>query len=60
MESGYHKLSKLGDEKGAFRTGLTLGAEVVDRYGIFLTGEYKYEDNDKDDYRAGVTLKAVF
>ena len=60
VESGYHNLSKPGDEKGAFRTGLSLGAEVVDRYGIFLTGEYKFEDNDKDEYRAGVVLKAVF
>ena len=37
-----------------------IGAEVEDRYGIFLTGEYGIGNSDQDDYRAGVTLKAVF
>ena len=60
VEDNYHKLSKPEDEKGTFRTKAYLGVEVEDRYGIFLTGEYKLSEHDNDDYRAGVTLKAVF
>jgi hypothetical protein len=60
IEDGYHKLAKPDEEKGAFRGGASLGVEVEDRYGIFLTGEYKLGNNNQDDYRAGITLKAVF
>ena len=60
VENGYHKLSKPEDEKGTFRTKATIGAEAVDRYGIFLTGEYSTGNDKESDYRAGVTLKAVF
>ena len=60
IEDGYHKLSKPEDEKGTFRTKAAIGVEVADRYGIFLTGEYSTGNDKEDDYRAGVTLKAVF
>ena len=60
VEDNYHKLSKPEDEKGTFRTRATVGVEVEDRYGIFVSGEYGIGDNDQDDYRVGVTLKAVF
>ena len=60
IEDGYHKLSKPQDEKGTFRTKAAIGVEVEDRYGIFLTGEYSTGDDKENDYRAGVTLKAVF
>ena len=60
IEDGYHKLSKPQDEKGTFRTKAAIGVEVADRYGIFLTGEYSTGNDKEDDYRAGVTLKAVF
>ena len=60
IEDGYHKLSKPEDEKGTFRTKAAIGVEVADRYGIFLTGEYSTGNDKEDDYRAGVSLKAVF
>jgi hypothetical protein len=60
IEDGYHKLSKPEDEKGTFRTRAAIGVEVEDRYGLFLTGEYSTGNDKEDDYRAGVTLKAVF
>ena len=60
IEDGYHKLSKPQDEEGIFRTRASLGVEVEDRYGIFLTGEYSTENNKENDYRAGVVFKAVF
>ena len=60
IEDGYHKLSKPEDEKGTFRTKAAIGVEVEDRYGIFLTGEYSTGNDKENDYRAGVTLKAVF
>ncbi|MCP1225151.1 autotransporter domain-containing protein [Sebaldella sp. S0638] len=60
VESDYHKLSKPEEEKGTFRTKASIGVEVEDRYGIFLTGEYAKGNDKEDDYRAGITLKAVF
>ena len=60
VEEGYHKLAKPDEENGAFRGGVSLGIEAEDRYGIFLTGEYKIGNKEQDDYRAGITLKAVF
>ena len=60
IEDNYHNLSKPEKEKGTLRTRAELGVEIEDRYGIFLTGEYGVGNSDRDDYRAGVTLKAVF
>ena len=60
IEDGYHNLSKPEDEKGSLRTRASIGVEVVDRYGIFLTGEYLIGNDDQEEYRAGLTLKAVF
>ena len=60
VEENYHKLSKPEDEKGTFRTRASIGLEAADRYGIFLTGEYKIGNDNEDDYRAGVVLKAIF
>jgi hypothetical protein len=60
IEDGYHKLSKPEDEKGSFRTRASLGVEVDDRYGIYITGEYLTGNDDQEDYRAGLILKAVF
>ncbi|MCP1224249.1 transporter [Sebaldella sp. S0638] len=60
IESKYHNLSKPQEEKGTFRTSASLGLEVEDRYGIFLTGEYSTGNSKENDYRTGVILKAVF
>ena len=60
VEDGYHNLSKPEEEKGTFRTRASVGVEIEDRYGIFINGEYSVGNKDQDDYRAGVTLKAVF
>ena len=60
VEDKYHKLSKPESEEGTFKTRAEIGVEITDRYGIFINGEYSIGNNDRDDYRAGVTLKAVF
>ena len=60
VEDGYHDLAKPEDKNGKFTTKAILGAEIQDRYGIFINGEYSIGDNSQEDYRAGVTLKAVF
>ena len=60
VEDGYHNLSKPEEEKGQFRTRASIGVEVEDRYGVFLTGEYTAGENSQEEYRAGVSLKAVF
>ena len=60
VEDRYHKLSKPEEDKGIFITRASLGVEIEDRYGIFLTGEYGIGNSDQGDYRAGVSLKAIF
>ena len=60
VENEYRQLAKPEDENGKFKTGVLAGVEIEDRYGIFLTGEYSIGEHSQDDYRAGVTLKAVF
>ena len=60
VENTYHKLAKPEDEKGTFRTRASVGVEIEDRYGIFVTGDYSTGNGNQDDYRVGVTLKAVF
>ena len=60
VETDYHKLAKPEKDKGLIRTGALLGVEVEDRYGIFVTGDYRAGNDSQNDYRMGVTLKAVF
>ena len=60
IEDSYHKLAKPEKEKGTFSTKAAIGIEVEDRYGIFVNGEYRIGEGKDNDYRAGVTLKAVF
>ena len=60
VENNYHKLAKPEDEKGTLRTRASIGIEAKDRYGIFLSGEYGVGNNNEDDYKVGLTLKAVF
>ena len=60
VETDYHKLSKPEEEKGGLTTKAIIGAEIEDRYGVFLTGEYITGTDSENEYRAGVTLKAVF
>ncbi|MCP1222978.1 autotransporter domain-containing protein [Sebaldella sp. S0638] len=59
-EDGYHDLAKPEEEKGQFKTRASIGVEVEERYGVFLTGEYVAGEKSQEEYRAGVTLKAVF
>ena len=60
VETDYHKLVKPEKSEGQIRTKAMIGVEAKDRYGIFLTGDYKVSNDNQDDYRVGVTLKAVF
>ncbi|MCP1225297.1 autotransporter outer membrane beta-barrel domain-containing protein, partial [Sebaldella sp. S0638] len=60
VETDYHKLSKPEKDKGQIRTGVSAGMEAEDRYGIFVTGDYRAGNSNQNDYRVGVTLKAVF
>jgi hypothetical protein len=60
IEDGYHNLAKPEEEKGKLKTRAAIGFEVNDRYGLFLNGEYSLGEHDQDEYRAGVTIKAVF
>ena len=60
IEDGYHKLAEPAKVNGSIKTSGMIGVEIEDRYGIFLTGEYSGGEHNQDDYKAGVTMKAVF
>ena len=60
IEEGYHKLAQPSEDKGSINTAATIGMEFQDRFGIFLTGEYKISDDSENDYRVGMTFKTVF
>ncbi|WP_371926421.1 autotransporter outer membrane beta-barrel domain-containing protein [Sebaldella sp. S0638] len=60
IEDGYHKLAKPAEDKGKIKTNGMVGVEVKDRYGIFVTGEYGIGNSNKEDYKVGLSLKAVF
>ena len=60
VEDGYHDLAKPQAEDGTIKTRAELGVEIEDRYGVFLTGEYSAGSHNQEDFRAGVSLKAVF
>ncbi|MCP1226358.1 autotransporter outer membrane beta-barrel domain-containing protein, partial [Sebaldella sp. S0638] len=53
IEDNYHKLAKPEDENGQLKTQISAGVEIEDRFGIFVTGEYKISESSKNDYRAG-------
>ena len=60
IEEGYHKLAQPAEDKGKIKTGGMIGVELKDRYGIFLTGEYGAGNDNKEDYKVGVSFKAAF
>ena len=59
-EDNYHKLATPRNTDGTLKTRAVIGAEIEDRYGVFLTGEYSTGNSAKNDYKVGITLKAVF
>ena len=60
VEQNYHNLVKPDKEKGQLSTKALIGMELQDKYGFFLTGEYFTGGNSKEDYKAGIELKASF
>ena len=59
-EDHYHDLATPKNSDGILKTKAVIGAEIEDRYGVFLTGEYLTGNSAKNDYKVGITLKAVF
>ena len=59
-EDHYHDLATPKNSDGTLKTKAVIGAEIEDRYGVFLTGEYLTGNSAKNDYKVGITLKAVF
>ena len=60
IENGYHKLAKVSEDKGMLKVNASGGVEFKERYGIYVTGEYAAGNDDREDYKIGVTLKASF
>jgi len=59
-EDNYHNLATPRNTDGALKTKATVGVEIEDKYGIFVTGEYLTGNSAKNDYKVGITLKSVF
>ena len=59
-EDNYHNLATPKNTDGTLKTKAVIGAEIEDRYGVFLTGEYLTGNSAKNDYKVGISLKAVF
>ena len=47
-------------DKGMLKVNASGGVEFKERYGIYVTGEYAAGNDDREDYKIGVTLKASF
>ena len=48
------------DNEGTVKAGGMPGRKIKFRYGMFFTGEYGMGDDNKEDQKAGVSLKSVF
>ena len=60
LEDGYHDLAKAAEDKGRIKTSGYAGVELKETYGIYVTGEYGIGENNQEDYKVGITLKAMF
>ena len=60
IEDGYHELAKTAEDKGKIKTSGYAGVELKGKYGVYVTGEYGIGDDDQEDYKIGVSLKAIF
>ena len=60
IEDGYHNLAKPVEDKGEIKTSGYIGVELKETYGVYVTGEYGIGNDNKEDYKAGIALKASF
>ena len=60
IEDGYHELAKVAEDKGRIKTSGYAGVELKGAYGIYVTGEYGIGQDDQEDYKLGLSLKAMF
>ncbi len=60
IENGYHKLAKVSEDKWMVKVNASGGIEFKERYGIYVTGEYAAGNDNREDYKIGITLKAPF
>ena len=60
IEDGYHELAKAAEDKGRIKTSGYAGVELKETYGIYITGEYGIGQDKQEDYKIGVSLKAMF
>ncbi|MBP9477726.1 MAG: autotransporter domain-containing protein [Sebaldella sp.] len=60
IEDGYHELAKAAEDKGRIKTSGYAGVELKETYGIYVTGEYGIGQDNQEDYKVGVSLKAMF
>ena len=60
IENGYHELAKAEEDKGKIKTSGYVGVELKETYGIYVTGEYGAGRHNQEDYKIGLSLKAIF
>ena len=60
IEDAYHELAKTAEDKGRIKTSGYAGVELKETYGIYITGEYGIGQDKQEDYKLGLSLKAMF
>ena len=60
VEDNYHELAKPAEDKGKIKTSGYAGVELKGAYGVYVTGEYGIGDDNQEDYKIGLSLKASF
>ena len=60
LEANYHDLAKPSDDKGEMKVQGSLGIDLIERYGLYVTGEYGIGDKEKEEYNIGLGLKVTF
>ena len=60
LEDNYHNLAKPSDDKGEMKIQGSMGIDLKERYGLYLTGEYGIGDKEKEEYNVGLGLKVTF
>ena len=60
LENNYHNLAKPSDDKGEMKVQGSVGIDLMERYGLYITGEYGIGDKEKEEYNIGIGFKMTF
>ena len=60
LENNYHNLAKPSDDKGEMKVQGSVGIDLMEKYGLYITGEYGIGDKEKEEYNIGIGFKMTF